>query len=231
MINGTLSRPWDAFDVYLFDIDGTLIHCADAVHYFAFCSVLSSVAGRPLNLDGVITHGNTDIGILRDAFALAGVPEEAWRGRLPEIRESMCSFVSARKHELCANLLPGVRNVLEHLGDRGAKLGVATGNLEEIGKRKLEAADILEMFHFGGWSDVFENRSDVFRAAGEIARALAGSAAAILAIGDTPADVQAAKVNGFEMVAVASGTYTFEELQAERPEFCICSFDELLARV
>jgi phosphoglycolate phosphatase len=228
MNNGALSRPWDTFDAYLFDVDGTLIHCSDAVHYFAFCSVLTTVAGRPLNLDGVVTHGNTDIGILRDAFALAGVPEQLWRVQLPAIRESMCRFVSAKKHELCANLLPQVRSVLEHLTARGAKLGVATGNLEEIGKRKLDAAQILDMFHFGGWSDAFEHRSDVFRAAGEIARSHVGSAAAILVVGDTPADVQAARMNGFQVIAVASGIYKLEELQAERPELCIRSFEELL---
>jgi phosphoglycolate phosphatase len=231
MNNGALSRPWDSFDAYLFDVDGTLIHCTDAVHYFAFCSVLTSVAGRPINLDGVVTHGNTDVGILRDAFALAGVPEDVWRVQLPKIRESMCSFVSAKREELRANLLPQVRAVLEHLATQGAKLGVATGNLEEIGKRKLEAAQILDMFHFGGWSDAFEHRSDVFRVAGEIARSHAGSTAAILAVGDTPADVQAARANGFQVVAVASGLYTLEELQAERPELCICSFEELLPRV
>ena len=57
------------------DIDGTLLNCMDAVHYFAFCDALSEVAGRALNLDGVVTHGNTDEGILRDAFAVGGVAE------------------------------------------------------------------------------------------------------------------------------------------------------------
>jgi phosphoglycolate phosphatase len=230
MSNGTLSRPWDTFDAYLFDIDGTLIHCTDAVHYFAFCSVLSFVAGKPINLDGVVTHGNTDVGILRDAFALAGVPEDRWRVQLPEMRNKMCSFVNDKRQEICVNVLPQVRRVLEHLSERGAKLGVATGNLEEIGKRKLEAAQILGMFHFGGWSDAFEHRSDVFRAAGEIARFHAGPSAAIVVVGDTPADVQAARRNGLEVIAVASGIYKFEELQMERPELCIRSFEELMPR-
>ena len=179
-------------------------------------------------LDGVVTHGNTDVGILRDAFALAEVPEEKWRAQLPEIRKMLCSFVNDKRQELCVNLLPQVRRVLEHLGNKGAKVGVATGNLEEIGKRKLEAVQILEMFHFGGWSDAFEDRSGVFRAAGEIARLHAGPAATIVAVGDTPADVQAARRNGLEVIAVASGIYRFEELQAERPELCIRSFEELM---
>jgi phosphoglycolate phosphatase len=228
MSNGTLSRPWDTFDAYLFDVDGTLINCTDAVQYFAFCSVLSFVAGKPINLDGVVTHGNTDVGILRDAFALAGVPEDRWRVQLPEMRNMMCSFVNEKRQEICVNVLPQVRRVLEHLSERGAKLGVATGNLEEIGKRKLEAAQILGMFHFGGWSDAFEHRSDVFRAAGEIARFHAGPSAAVVVVGDTPADVQAARRNSLEVIAVASGIYKFEELQVERPELCIRSFEELM---
>jgi phosphoglycolate phosphatase-like HAD superfamily hydrolase len=228
MSNGTLSRPWDTFDAYLFDIDGTLIHCTDAVHYFAFCSVLSFIAGKPINLDGVVTHGNTDVGILRDAFALAGVPEDRWRSQIPEMRNMMCSFVNEKRQEICVNVLPQVRRVLEHLMKRGAKLGVATGNLEEIGKRKLEAAQILGMFHFGGWSDAFEHRSDVFRAAAGIARLHAGPSAAVVVVGDTPSDVQAARKNGLEVIAVASGIYKFDELQAERPELCIRSFEELM---
>jgi phosphoglycolate phosphatase len=228
MTSGALSRPWDSFDAYLFDIDGTLIHCSDAVHYFAFCSALTSIAGRPLNLDGVITHGNTDIGILRDAFARAAVSDELWRPHLPMLCELMRRFVSTRRHEICADLLPRVRPVLKHLRGRGAKLGVATGNLEEIGRRKLEAAQILDMFDFGGWSDRFECRSDVVRAAGEIARSVAGSAATIVLVGDTPADVQAAKANGFPVIAVASGFYKLDTLQAELPDLCINSFEELL---
>jgi FMN phosphatase YigB (HAD superfamily) len=54
-------RKWDAYDAYLFDIDGTLLTCHDAVHYFAFCEALTALAGRELNLDGVVAHGNTDV--------------------------------------------------------------------------------------------------------------------------------------------------------------------------
>lgn len=45
-----LDRPWDSFDAYLFDIDGTLINCTDATHYFAFCDVLKTISGRELTL-------------------------------------------------------------------------------------------------------------------------------------------------------------------------------------
>jgi phosphoglycolate phosphatase len=224
----SLLQPWDTFDAYLFDIDGTLIHCADAIHYFSFCDALSTVAGRPLNLDGVTAHGNTDRGILRDAFTLAGIPEDHWRPRLPQICEQMCLQVEQNKAGLCATVLPQVREVLEHLRNKGAMLSVATGNLERIGRQKLAAANLLELFHAGAWSDTFEQRADVFCHGIEQVRRITRPGAAILAVGDTPADILAARANHLPVMAVATGTYTFEQLQNEEPSLCLHSFAELL---
>jgi phosphoglycolate phosphatase len=223
------SRAWDEYDAYLFDIDGTLLECEDAVHYFAFCAVLESLAGRPLNLDGVTAHGNTDIGILRDALQLANVPEEEWRGRIAESRVALCSHVQEHKGDICAAALPAVTAVLDHLRSRGAVLGVATGNLEGIGKLKLQHCGLLDYFAFGGYSDSFEYRRDVFRAALEQARSITGAGAAVCVVGDTPADIQAAHANGLEVFAVATGVYSFERLAIEAPERCLNSLAELLA--
>lgn len=225
------SRAWDSYDAYLFDIDGTLLNCTDAVHYFAFCDTLTMLAGRPLNLDGVVAHGNTDVGILRDALALAQVPEEQWRPRLQEIREAMCSHVERNKADLRAEALPLAHEVLQHLHKRGAVLGVATGNLERIGKLKLEHCGLLRHFDFGGYSDAHEYRKDVFAAAVQQARALAGEPAAVCVVGDTPADVQAARANCLDVIAVATGIYTHAVLMDEKPTFCIDSFANLLPAI
>jgi phosphoglycolate phosphatase len=224
---GTPPRAWDAFDAYLFDIDGTLLHCTDAVHYFAFCDALKYISGKPLTLEGVVAHGNTDVGILRDALALANVPEAHWRPMLPQVRDAMCRFVETRKTDLCTTLLPRVRDVLEHLRARGAVLGVATGNLQGIGKLKLQRAGLVDLFDFGSWSDVFEYRADVFQAAVEQARVLAGKAASVCAIGDTPSDISAARNNGLHVIAVATGIYSFDQLQIELPDICLHSFEGL----
>ncbi len=224
----TEQRAWDSYDAYLFDIDGTLLNCTDAVHYFAFCDTLTRIAGRPLNLDGVIAHGNTDLGILRDAFALANIPDEQWRPRLQEIREALCAHVERNKLDLRAEVLPLVHDVLQHLHACGAVLGVATGNLETIGRLKLAHCGLLQYFNFGGYSDAHEYRRDVFAAALEKARAFAGPQAAVCVVGDTPADVQAAQANGLDVIAVATGIYTHAQLSADKPTLCIHSFADLL---
>ena len=221
-------QGWDGYDAYLFDIDGTLMNCTDAVHYFAFCETLSKLAGRPVNLDGVTAHGNTDVGILRDALALAGVPEVSWRPRLPEAREAMCRFVEAREQELRTEILPGVVEVLRHLRKMGKVVGVATGNLEGIGRAKLRKAGLLAMFDFGGYSDAFEYRRDVFAGALMQARGLVGAEARICVVGDTPEDVRAARATGLDVIAVATGIYGVIELREIGPTVCVGSMRMLL---
>ena len=222
------TRSWDSYDAYLFDIDGTLLNCTDAVHYFAFCDALSSIAGRPVNLDGVTTHGSVDVAILRDAFARANVSEDHWRPRLAEIRDSMCAQVARNRQDLRIDVLPGAREILEHLRLRGAVLGTATGNLEGIGTAKLAQCDLLPLFHFGGYSDAYENRPDVFRAALHKARALTSPEAAICVFGDTPADIEAAQVNHLDVIAVATGIFSYEALVALKPTHCLRSLEQLL---
>lgn len=223
-VNG---RPWDSFDGYLFDIDGTLLNCTDAVHYFAFCDALQSISGRALNLDGVNAHGNTDVGILRDALQFAHVDESAWRPNLPQIRSSIAHFVTQHQSELCANALPRTHETLEHLRTKGATLGVATGNLGEIGKLKLKHAGLLDYFQVFGWSDAYEYRADVFRAALETMVLAAGKNASICVLGDTPSDVQSAHIVGLPVIAVATGVYSQQQLLEAKPDLCLASLEDL----
>ena len=99
----TAARKWDEYDAYLFDVDGTLLHCRDAVHYFAFCDALTAIVGSLMNLDGVVAHGNVDTGILRDALMRTDVPEDVWRPKLEDAKNAMCAQVEKNRADLCAN--------------------------------------------------------------------------------------------------------------------------------
>ena len=223
-----MTPPWDSYDAYLFDIDGTLLNCTDAVHYFAFCDALTRIARRPLNLDGVTTHGSVDVAILRDAFTRAQVPEAEWRPRLAEARTLMGEQVIRNRADFRIDVLPGVPGVLEHLRAQGKILGVATGNLAEIGRAKLAHAGLLDLFHFGGYSDACETRVDVFAAAVEQARALTHPNATICVFGDTPADIQAAQANALDVIAVATGTFPFKALAALDPTRTVQTLADLI---
>lgn len=224
-------RAWDTYDAYLFDIDGTLLNCADAVHYYAFCSVLSELAGRPMNLDGIAAHGNTDSGIVRDALSRAGLSERMWRPHLVEVQRALCHYVAEHENELLVNTISGVEETLEHLHRRGALLGIVTGNLEQIGQMKLKHGGLLRWFEFGSYSDRCDGREEIVARGLLQVRELCRHDAAVCVVGDTPADVRAARSNALDVIAVATGIYSLETLIAEKPDICVKSLQELVPGV
>lgn len=220
---------WDRQDAYLFDIDGTLLRSRDRVHFESVARGVKRVTGFEISLDGVAIHGNTDTGILREACTRAGIATDVLEPQIAAILDAMCASVVERRHELDPVLMPGVQNALRHLADRGALLGVATGNLEMIGWIKIETAGLREWFRFGGFSDHFPVRSELIGHAAEKARALAGQSARICVVGDTPRDIEAARANQLAVIAVATGHYTFDALQGCKPDACATSLADLMA--
>jgi phosphoglycolate phosphatase len=215
---------WDDCDAYLFDIDGTLLHAHGGVHTRSFSSAVQVVLGHPLSIEGVPIHGSTDTGILRDSFLFAGVPEEIWQPRLEEILEHMRNEVRENRALMSVTVMPGVLPVLRHLKDRGKQLGVATGNLEQIGWLKIEEAGLRDWFTFGGFSDRHPVRSEM------IANALqAGKCAGTTCVvGDTPSDIAAARANGLPVIAVATGVFSYDALLQFEPEVCTPTLEALL---
>jgi len=220
--------PWDRQDAYLFDIDGTLLRSRDRVHVDSFTTTLQKIMGPNVTLEGVALAGNTDTSILREACALAGIPLEVLEPQLAAITEAICHNVAGRKQEMHPFLMPGVEETLQHLADRGAILGLATGNLEMIGWIKMERAGLREWFRFGGFSDQFPIRAELIGDAAKKARELAGPHATVCVVGDTPRDIEAAHANSIPVVAVATGHFTFDELMQHNPEVCTTSLADLL---
>lgn len=219
---------WDDYDAYLFDIDGTLLRSIDGVHYNSFFSSVKQEMGRELLLDGVVLHGNTDPGILRDAFRRVKLEDREWQDSLEAVLDRMRQTVTEQRASMSVRVMPGVPEVLAHLRRRGAKLGVATGNLEIIGWLKIEAAGLREWFKFGGFSDKYLTRPEMIGNAAALARAIAGEQATVCVVGDTPFDITAAKANGLPAIAVATGNYSFGELLKFGPEACVTSLQDLL---
>ncbi len=220
---------WDGQDAYLFDIDGTLLRSRDRVHMDSFASSVQRVTGFEITLSGILLHGNTDTAILREACRQAEIPAELLEERVDAILEAMRNSVAERRHELDLALMPGVEDVLRHLAQKGALLGVATGNLEAIGWIKIEKAGLREWFRFGGFSDHFPIRGELVAHAAWKAREMAGRDANICVVGDTPRDIEAAHSNFLPVIAVATGRCTFDELLECKPEACVSSLADLLA--
>lgn len=219
---------WDRQDAYLFDIDGTLLRSHDRVHHNSFVYSVKCVLGHELRLEGVAVHGSTDTAILRDAFRAAAIDDALWKPQLEPILKLMRETVTGQREQLRPYTMPGVEATLRHLKDNGATLGLATGNLEVIGWLKVEAAGLKPWFRFGGFSDRFDIRSEMIADAARQARQFAGPQATVCVVGDTPADISAAKANSLPVIAVATGHYSFDELMQYAPEVCTATLDDLL---
>lgn len=220
---------WRGFDAYLFDIDGTLANTRGGVHYDSFHTALREVYGCEGRIDEVPVHGNTDIGILRAALAHHGKLPDDFEVRLPRALQLMCAEVARKADSLQVELCPGILQLLSKLRSDGKLLGVVTGNLEQIGWRKLERGGVRHLFDFGSFSDTREKREDIFRHGIELARRLRGPATSVCVVGDTPSDIGAAAALDVPVIAVATGIYSREELAKHRPTMCVTTCAELLA--
>ncbi len=224
---------WDRQDAYLFDVDGTLLRSRDRIHFHSFSSSVFEVTGYEVSLDRVVLHGGTDTAILREAFVVAGIPDAAWEPHSEAILEAMRRNVRERRQDLNLWTMPAAEETLRYLADKGALLGLATGNLAEIGWIKVEQVGLREWFRFGGFSDRFEIRADMVADAAAQARELLRAngreaGLGICVVGDTPRDIQAAKANGLPVIAVATGIYGFDELAALEPDACASTLAALL---
>lgn len=218
-------------DAYLFDIDGTLLNARDGVHYHAFHSALREVYGIETKIDGVPVHGNTDPGILRAVARQAGLSDSEFENQLPAAIGCMCAAAAQNASGMAPELCPSIPEFLAALHNNRKLLGVVSGNLEAIGWLKLKAAGIQQYFSFGSFSDQRESRAEIFRHGMEEVRRRLGAGSRICFVGDTPADIEAARRVGSPILAVGTGIFSCEDLRAHAPDACVGCCSELLQAI
>jgi phosphoglycolate phosphatase-like HAD superfamily hydrolase len=107
--------------------------------------------------------------------------------------------------------------VLEELSTRNdVHLALLTGNYEAAARLKLEYFDLWRYFHGGAFGDEAPDRNELVpRAVHRIASSGGPSIAArdAIVIGDTPLDVACAAAAGARSIAVATGSYSVEQLR------------------
>lgn len=216
----------------LFDIDGTLLRSGDPTHARAVrmaCQEffgIDATAPIPAEVD---LSGRTDRRIVLTLLATYGIPAAASESRLPELFAFMGEYVAREMGQLHERVLPGVVGLLDALVARDLAIGLVTGNLIRIAEVKLTAAGIWEPFTrqreiIGGFGDASVERDDLPPLALEIAaRALGrpvGGADAVI-IGDTPHDITCGKACGARTLAVATGRFGLDALQAYGPDLLL----------
>ena len=106
---------------------------------------------------------------------------------------------------------------------RGILLGLVTGNFTRIGWRKLERAGLRDYFRFGAFGEMAKTRAGLAKMAIREShkRSWIDRHTPVSLIGDSPADVLAARSNRIRAIAVATGLTSVAELQAEGPDILL----------
>jgi phosphoglycolate phosphatase len=217
-------------DLVLFDIDGTLMRGAGPHHKQALIDGIRQVSGRLTSLEGVATAGMLDRDLIAGMLRAAGESERRIRNTLREtMRACEQSYLANCPQDLTPFLCRGVAATLRELVARGAVLGLVTGNLHAIGWKKIELAGIRDHFSLGAFAEDGRSRAQLARVAAQRARrlGLVRKDARISLVGDHENDVAAARRNGFQAIAVATGVMSFEELAGTTPDILLRHLEEL----
>lgn len=235
-------RKSAAESLFLFDIDGTLLHGAPPIHRQALCTAARAVycvSISPADLGH--TAGMTDSAIARRALRAAGLSDGAITRRLPAFFTVAAEvYEQTVPGDLSAYLTPHAAEALDWLADCGAALGLVTGNIQRLAQAKLRAAGLAERFHVGGapgpllWIGAFGDEAEDRNALPPLALARAERAlgheryGASWIVGDTPADIACGQASGLRVIAVATGpAHTLAELRAHQPTHAIADLTEL----
>lgn len=182
-----------------------------------FERAMAAVFGTAGPIDGHDFSGKTDPQIARELLGAAGLGDDDIDAGLPALWEAYLAGLRDSLPAKPMTVIPGVKEVLEHLGDRtDVALGLLTGNIAEGARLKLASVGLVGYFPVGGYGSDSEIREDLPTVALERASmewGLTFDPRAVVVIGDTPRDVACGKHAGARTVAVATGRFDVTALE------------------
>lgn len=207
----------------IFDLDGTLINSIEVYH-----EALNEIFRRV----GLPQVGREEV---KRALKLGKNPWDIFIphdiGRREELIER-CKIIDREifwdiwKEK--ADLFPASREVLLWLKEKGVLLGVVTSGWDEKG----EISEFLKKKGVYHLIDVIIKRFDVPKMKPspepiiECCKRLGIAPEESVYVGDTPGDIQAAKAAGAKSVGVLTGTGSFDDLSAAKPDVIIETIHE-----
>ena len=201
----------------LFDIDGTLLLSGRA-GLRAMTRAFADTFGVCNAFAGLSFAGRTDSYLVARALLAGGLPdtpENHSRFRdayVPLLAEEIQQPGTGFK-----GLMPGARDLVEALdGHDHLYSALLTGNYRDAAEVKLTHFELWDFFEWGAFSDDAADRNALVPIARQRAETYDVPAAAIdraIVIGDTPFDVECARVAGAYSIAVATGGHSVDELR------------------
>jgi phosphoglycolate phosphatase-like HAD superfamily hydrolase len=206
----------------LFDIDGTLVGI-DGAGGRSLNRALLELTGIPCGFRGINFAGKTDSQIIREGLNKLSLSDE--KGLRQNLMDLYLAYLREELPRGKAHVKVGVERLLRALsGSEGVYLGLLTGNVETGARLKLNPFGLNQFFPTGAFGSDSEDRNLLLPIAVkrlQESESISVSYERCVVIGDTPRDVECAKVHGSSCVAVATGTYSLEELEKTEADFVI----------
>ena len=207
----------------LFDIDGTLVRTGGA-GVRAFGKVFQTIFGATDHFERLRFAGRTDMSLVREFFGYHQIPcsPENFEMFFDAYAFWLDHLLPQSKTAVC----PGVRETLNALQKlpKAPVTGLLTGNIRLGAEIKLRHFDLWEEFQTGGFADDHEDRDCIAAIARERGSRLLGERLKpeeVLVIGDTPLDIRCGRAIGAQVLAVATGGATLEELRRHKPDWAV----------
>ena len=206
----------------LFDIDGTLLVTGGA-GAVAWQRAFLELYGVEANIEEHTHAGMTDPEIaeivFREVIGRDGSAQEraeAIAGYLFHLQEAVDESAGYR-------IMPGIEELLPRLAGEGILLGIVTGNIESAAHIKLARGNLNRFFAFGGYGSDSRDRVELTKKALERGESFGDPLRKdeTIAVGDTPRDVLAGQGAGIQVVGVATGSYTVDELREAGADWAI----------
>jgi phosphoglycolate phosphatase len=206
----------------LFDIDGTILHSGgagrDAMEY-ALATVFGTAGDSSMRYDG-----KTDKQIVRESMRAAGISDTEIDAHMEQVVSLYVATLPSRlgDPERHVGLYPGVAELIAAVHARDdSVLGLLTGNVESGARLKLAAVGLdFEQFRinaFGSDNEVRGALPAIAHRRMQDAFGVTLGGRDVVVIGDTPADISCGRALGARAIAVATGSYSVNELKAHHP--------------
>lgn len=213
-----------AFELILFDLDGTLtdpkIGITKSIQYG-----LAKLGIQEDDLDSLVPFIGAPLFVcLQERYSLDDAQAEEIVGHYREYYGTIGIYENV--------VYPGIPELLAGLSADGKKLGVATLKPTVFARKVLEHFDIFDCFDFVSGSNLDMgglSKTEIIRnALKELPETPKEHA---VMVGDREHDVHAALANGISSIAVTYGYGTVDELQNAEPTYMADSVDDLKALI
>ena len=212
----------------LFDIDGTLLDTQEA-GVLAYVEAGREVLGAEFSfvdipLQGKLDHENYAEAVARHCEGVDHLEHEARFRRaygeaLGRIADERGGFPSC----------PGIASLLDRLhADDRFEVGLLTGNWEDTGRLKIRRAGLDDtLFDCNAFADDGAHRDDLVPVARARFQSRHGhEPLRIVVIGDTPRDIRCALAGEAVPLAVATGIFPVDRLEAEGAALAVATLED-----